>query len=479
MQVRIMHVAVRKRVGDHPEWDAETWGLPISQTYSMLTQIGGSIAPALSLWLLGYQTTPKEMRALMHFNRYMGHLLGVQPRWAPTTIRRDCLQDLTLTTAARSYDSGEHGKELIESFPAAFAPREGQTGLTRLRAAYNYRIYSAYCALWMAPATRKQYDMPPAFPWILILRRPLAAGHRRPSCCAGCPGCDSCTTSAMVAHRLQLVEGPDGRPRGRVRRQQRPAPLIPDRRLRTRPGETHAHHRIVEGWNGPGRRTPRSDPVGPERQRAAPRRPASWAFEHWYFDARLDSGHIVVGFIQKRRPRSIQRKPGRRAARLPPRRHPPARSSSTTRRRAFAPPREQCDVAGRRTTGRRPSSPAAACRCTTCTLSRTTSTFDLTFDQRGAHLDARRRHARRTATATTSAGASRRRAPASPARSRIDDETIEATGIGYHDHNWGVGDMKRIIDHWYWGRLYTDDFSVLYANVHTAEEVRRTTSRCR
>jgi hypothetical protein len=168
MLVRVMHVAVRKRVAEHPEWDSEKWGLPISQTYMMLTQIGGSIAPALALWVLGYQTTPKEMRALLHFNQYQGHLLGVQPQWRPTTVR-DCLQVLALSTAARSYDSGAHGKELIESFPAAFAPRPGQKGLARLRAAYNYRIIAAYCAVWMAPGTRKSYDLPRAFPWVLIL----------------------------------------------------------------------------------------------------------------------------------------------------------------------------------------------------------------------------------------------------------------------------------------------------------------------
>src|SRR5690606_24483602 len=144
------------------------WGLPISQTYEQMTQIGGAVAPALSLWLAGVQTTPKEMRALIHFNRYMGHLLGVKPRWAPDTIIEQ-VPTLMMTTAARSYDSGKAGKELIESSPAAFAPRPGQRGLKRLRAAYNYRIYSAYCALWMAPETRRLYDMPPAFPWILLV----------------------------------------------------------------------------------------------------------------------------------------------------------------------------------------------------------------------------------------------------------------------------------------------------------------------
>lgn len=174
MQVRVMHVAVRKRVVEHPEWDYNAWGLPISQFYEQMTQIGGAVAPALSLWLTGIQTTPSEMRALIHFNRYMGHLLGVMPRF-PTNTVREQLQALAMATAARSYDSGDAGKELIESFPQAFAPRPHHTGLKRLRAHYNYRVISAYCALWMAPGTRKRCDMPSAFPWILIplLRAPF------------------------------------------------------------------------------------------------------------------------------------------------------------------------------------------------------------------------------------------------------------------------------------------------------------------
>ncbi|WP_235503309.1 oxygenase MpaB family protein [Aeromicrobium sp. Root495] len=174
MLVRVMHVSVRKRVGEHPEWDHDAYGLPISQTYEQMTQIGGAVAPALSLWLAGVHTTPSEMRALIHFNRYMGHLVGVQPRWATHTIR-DQLQVLAMATAARTYDAGDAGKELIESFPAAFAPRPGQRGLRRLRAWYNHRIYAAYCALWMAPPTRRMYDMPSAAfgLGVIVLRLPF------------------------------------------------------------------------------------------------------------------------------------------------------------------------------------------------------------------------------------------------------------------------------------------------------------------
>lgn len=174
LKVRVMHVAVRAKVAAHPEWDIDRWGLPISQTYQTLTLLAGSVTPGLGLWTLGYQTTPSEIRALLHFQKYLGHLLGVRVRWYPETVT-DALRILAMTMAARSYDAGQHGTELIESYPAAFAPRDGHRGLTRLREHYNYRINSVYAALYMTPGTRRRYTMPPAFPWILIpvLRFPL------------------------------------------------------------------------------------------------------------------------------------------------------------------------------------------------------------------------------------------------------------------------------------------------------------------
>ncbi|MDQ1203114.1 oxygenase MpaB family protein [Rhodococcus sp. SORGH_AS_0303] len=174
MKVRVMHVAVRRKVDGHPEWDREKWGYPISQGYQMLTLLGGSTVPALALRLVGLQTTADEIRALLHFQKYMGHLLGVDVSNFPTTIA-DSLRMTAMVSAARSYDAGPHGKELIESFPAGFAPRPEQRGLARLRARYNYGIHGAYTALFMSPVTRSDYTMPRAFPWVLIilLRFPL------------------------------------------------------------------------------------------------------------------------------------------------------------------------------------------------------------------------------------------------------------------------------------------------------------------
>jgi hypothetical protein len=176
MRVRVMHVKVRRRVADHDEWDGERWGLPISQAWAEMTMMGGSVAPAVALWATGVQTTPAEMRALLHFNRYVGYLLGVQPSWYPETAT-DGLRLLALTMAARSYDAGDHGKELIESFPAAFAPREGSGRARRLRQRYTHTMYAAYSALWMSPSHWRRYDMPSPWPGlaVILLRWPAVA----------------------------------------------------------------------------------------------------------------------------------------------------------------------------------------------------------------------------------------------------------------------------------------------------------------
>ena len=169
MHVRIMHVSVRERVKQHPEWDAERWGLPISQSAMLLTLLGGSVAPALGLYLLGHLTSPREMRAVLHFNRYCGHLVGVRcDGYFPETVA-DAWRILFMADAARSYDSADSGTELVESFVPAFAPTRAHRGLARLRAEYHYRVQAGYLGLYMLPWNRRRYRLPSAVPGILLL----------------------------------------------------------------------------------------------------------------------------------------------------------------------------------------------------------------------------------------------------------------------------------------------------------------------
>lgn len=175
LHVRIMHVSVRARVQEHPEWDFQRWGLPISQSAMLLTLLGGSVAPALGLFLLGHITSTAEMRAVLHFNRYCGHLVGTRcTGYFPQTVL-DGWRILFMADAARSHDSGQVGTELVESFPAAFTPKPTQRGLSRLRAHYHYRIQTGYTGLFMLPGNRRRYRLPSPVPGIvfLLLRAPL------------------------------------------------------------------------------------------------------------------------------------------------------------------------------------------------------------------------------------------------------------------------------------------------------------------
>ncbi|EID09233.1 oxygenase MpaB family protein [Mycolicibacterium phlei] len=177
LHVRIMHVSVRDRVRNHPEWDAERWGLPISQSAMLLTLLGGSVAPALGLFALGHLTSPREMRAVLHFNRYCGHLVGVRcDGYFPETVA-DAWRILLMADAARSYDSGADGAELVESFVPSFAPTAAHRGLARLRAEYHYRLQAGYLGLYMLPWNRRRYRLPSALPGIALLlgRAPVIA----------------------------------------------------------------------------------------------------------------------------------------------------------------------------------------------------------------------------------------------------------------------------------------------------------------
>lgn len=51
----------------------------------------------------------------------------------------------------------------------------------------------------------------------------------------------------------------------------------------------------------------------------------------------------------------------------------------------------------------------------------------------------------------------------------IDGKEMKVRGRGYHDHNWGTVDVKMIVRYWYWGRIYSDDFTLLYAFIRAGK----------
>ncbi len=166
MRVRIMHVFIRRRLIKHPEWDLEAWGVPISISDATLTLMGGSVVPGLALWSVGHQTTIAEIEALLHYWRYVGHLLGVQPDWYPTSFERS-VQLMYAAFVKRAYSAGKDGEELVESYLPAFAPKPGSGLRKRIRDEVNYRAQIGYTRFWMLPASYRRHDMPRPWPWAL------------------------------------------------------------------------------------------------------------------------------------------------------------------------------------------------------------------------------------------------------------------------------------------------------------------------
>ncbi|AYA25038.1 MULTISPECIES: lipocalin-like domain-containing protein [Rhodococcus] len=221
---------------------------------------------------------------------------------------------------------------------------------------------------------------------------------------------------------------------------------------------------IIEAWNGPGRRDGEITAVEAADNGAHPSTDKH-AFEHWYFDAHLDDGRIVVAMIQTRE--LVHRKPGveihvysadgkRREA---SRSYTDADLSVST---------ERCDVrvgqSFAKLVGEEDGLPVYH-----VSVSEGDLAFDLTFTAevppwmpgRGQTSYNEREFF------AWVVGAPRARVAGTVT---VDGKTTEVTGRGYHDHNWGVGDMKRLIDKWYWGRLYTEDFTLVYAMVHTQKK---------
>jgi hypothetical protein len=102
----------------------------------------------------------------MHFWRYVGHLMGVRPRWYPSTLR-DAAQLSFVTFVKGARRSGADGRELCQSYARAFAPDHDAP----LRDKLEHRLHLAYTRLFVTPRSHRAYNLPPAGPWVLA---PLA-----------------------------------------------------------------------------------------------------------------------------------------------------------------------------------------------------------------------------------------------------------------------------------------------------------------
>jgi hypothetical protein len=219
----------------------------------------------------------------------------------------------------------------------------------------------------------------------------------------------------------------------------------------------------VETWTGPGRTDAVITQLGPEENAAHPLGHKHY-FEHWYFDAKLDDGHVVIGFLQASE--LITRKPGVEIHVY----KPDGQKLSVVKGYADADVNASaagCDVSVGANFCRAESS-AGSLPVHTIHLAEEDMRFDLTFK---SEVPGWKPGGGQTRYGKEDFFAWVVPAPRASVEGTVKfgDTVLEARGIGYHDHNWGIGDMKRIIDRWYWGRIYAEDFTLLYAYVMTTK----------
>jgi ER-bound oxygenase mpaB/B'/Rubber oxygenase, catalytic domain len=166
VRVRIMHVYLRRKISSHPEWDEEAWGVPINQSDAEITLLAGGIVGAFGMRQIGHPVSNQDILALTHLWRYIGHIMGVQPRWYPTTVR-EAFQLAAAYFIKRAYTAGDDGRELIESYLRAFEPKSGTGWRKRARDEFNYRAQVGYARYFLPRGFYRAYDMPKPWPWAL------------------------------------------------------------------------------------------------------------------------------------------------------------------------------------------------------------------------------------------------------------------------------------------------------------------------
>lgn len=166
MRVRIMHVFVRRRLMSHPEWKMDDWGVPISQADALVTLMAGCVAPGYFLRVAGFRTSKEDILAMMHFWRYVGYLMGVQPPWYPETVE-DGLKFSFLAFASGAGKAGEDGVMLCRSFNEAFKPldKPGAGLLDKVRAGLDHRIHQGFVNFFVSKTTRQRSGIPSAGLW--------------------------------------------------------------------------------------------------------------------------------------------------------------------------------------------------------------------------------------------------------------------------------------------------------------------------
>lgn len=116
IQVRLVHGMVRRHLPKKPEWDNDTWGLPVNQTDMLATYLAFGPIMLVGMRAMGIPVTPHESKAVMHLWKYVGWVMGVQENWLVDGEREGLvrLYQTFLTQSKADWTSAELGRALSQ-----------------------------------------------------------------------------------------------------------------------------------------------------------------------------------------------------------------------------------------------------------------------------------------------------------------------------------------------------------------------------
>ncbi|MFX0063694.1 MAG: lipocalin-like domain-containing protein [Candidatus Hermodarchaeota archaeon] len=227
--------------------------------------------------------------------------------------------------------------------------------------------------------------------------------------------------------------------------------------------------KVIEGWTGPGRCDAQIEPLLLSEDVLHIDMNKRGMYEWWYFDAHLDSGHILVVFFHASNPNpGLQGKTGVEIVLLRP---------DGKRVQKFISYRKSDFIAAR-------DKPEVTIGKNTLRVEKRNDGLPVyEIDVKEKELGCRLSYRAEVNGWKPGTGLSRFGDLGSfswiiPfARATVEgtitdgDKTIQVSGIGYHDHNWLDFPFQSIINYWMWGRIYSENFTVSYAYIQCNKKV--------
>lgn len=179
LKVRVMHALVRASVKNRPAWDADWLGLPINQVDMQATYLGFSVVHLLALRATGVVVTAHDARAVMHLWRYIGWLMGVEPRWLydEEMAGRIGLYHNVISQAPPDSSSVALGRALMDEPLQRHYPWGGA-----VRGPFNKARHLSLVRLFVGREGMKHLGLPPSSLWYpaltLLPRLAWTAVHR-------------------------------------------------------------------------------------------------------------------------------------------------------------------------------------------------------------------------------------------------------------------------------------------------------------